>query len=764
VPITSANARSDAALTLWQTRGTSMATSPPKRRFTVDAKAILTLGRNSIKDHTTAAVELIKNAYDADADSVDIQINGKSHAKSSIRLADNGHGMSDSDLQNHWLRIGFSEKVANKTSQVFRRRKTGEKGIGRLSADRLGSILELKTKSKGQRAIGLRVDWERFETVGLDIGDVVLPELSNPKPKVPERRTGGIPGLGTELLIENLRQEWTKEDVEKLHSELALLLPPYPQLSKNFLLNFSSDLAPDLDGPIQYGKNTIGEIEFVGKLTKAGVLNYRLTFRDPSNRTRRKTEADAITWAALAPDQGTEALRKRSLLGPLEIRLSYFVRRVDLLEGTGLGLTQLKDFLNRNAGVKIYRDMVRVKPYGDPEGPEADWLGLSDRKSRDPAAPNRSNFRVAANQLVGAVFVGRDENVSLVDSSSREGLIENDAFRQLKAVLMRCITRIEAKYHQISLASQRTEKSKAGEAKAAVKKLSGELSTLKVDLAELRSRVSDDLSDEADPVLQQIELVLEHVESAAKQIDEIADQNTVYRGLATVGIASAVFGHETALAISQVKAKLAIASKLLSKDPVNIERVTERITEADDYVDRIAGWGKFALSRVNKDKRQRRTVSVTALVTAILDELGPPMQKSGVTLKRVIKDGINAKTFPMDVEAILINFLTNAYHEVKRVNENRVIQVKLASKKIASKEGFELVVADSGLGIKPKDLTEIWIPLFSTKIDERGRLSGTGLGLAIVKSAVEELGGNVSATAKSQLGGAAFTAWFPTGR
>ena len=41
------------------------------KRFTVDAKAVLTLGRNSIKDANTAIVELVKNAYDADAEVVD---------------------------------------------------------------------------------------------------------------------------------------------------------------------------------------------------------------------------------------------------------------------------------------------------------------------------------------------------------------------------------------------------------------------------------------------------------------------------------------------------------------------------------------------------------------------------------------------------------------------------------------------------------------------------------------------------------------------
>jgi HSP90 family molecular chaperone len=134
--------------------------------FKVDANAVLTLGRNSIKDHTTAVVELIKNAYDADADAVELVIAGKPGNTSSIRIADNGHGMSSKDIEDYWLRIGYSEKVHNKTSPQYGRRKTGEKGIGRLSADRLGAVLELKTKRRAHAATGLVVDWSLFEKSG----------------------------------------------------------------------------------------------------------------------------------------------------------------------------------------------------------------------------------------------------------------------------------------------------------------------------------------------------------------------------------------------------------------------------------------------------------------------------------------------------------------------------------------------------------------------------------------------------------------------
>jgi signal transduction histidine kinase len=730
--------------------------------FKVDANALLTLGRNSIKDHTTAVVELIKNSYDADADTVLLEISARSERQGGIRIADNGHGMSEKDVEENWLRIGFSEKRAEKTTTTYLRRKTGEKGIGRLSADRLGSLLELKSKKVGCSATGLLVDWSKFEQPGQEVGQVKILSLESPTPIIPEKINGSPSKSGTELLISGLRQRWTGEDIKKLHEELSLLLPPYPELAKNFILRFKNDINTDLNGPVKYNSRVEGEIELKGVLHEDGSLHYQLHHYAPDDRKRRQTVTRTIPWAEIAPDPDRDGYVEDCKLGKLEVRLSFFVRKSDLLSGTGLSLSDLRDFLDRNAGVRIYRDMMRVKPYGDPTSPEADWLGLGDRKIRDPAGARRSSFKIAPNQLVGAVFAGRDSTPNLEDSSSREGLIENDAFRQLRVVLMRCVNIIEGKYHEINRDKPR-QGTNASKAKAAVKTLSGSISNLSVELAGLQDRFSGEIGDEVEALQEQIQLFLEQAKSAKKDIEEIADQNTVFRGLATVGIASAIFGHETLIAIGQVTGKVIVAKKVLGNDPPEVGRAIERLDQAQRYMANVESWGKFALGRVNKDKRQRRRVSVSKLVNAILDELGGIIAESDIDLRRDVAEEIEARTFPMDVEAALINYLTNAYHEVKRHNTNRVIGVRLLRKKNGIRDGFEISVADSGGGIPPEYVDGIWEPLFSTKTDTRGKAAGTGLGLSIVKSAVEESGGMVGLSSDRELSGALFSAWFPKG-
>src|SRR5579872_4284428 len=133
---------------------------PNFQRFTIDAKTLIHLGRDSVKDHNTALIELVKNSYDADALSVNIEILQKTTSPY-INISDNGFGMTREELINNWLRIGFSNKKNSKVSALGRR-KTGEKGIGRISTDRLGSELELKTKTEKDGIIGLKLNWDEF--------------------------------------------------------------------------------------------------------------------------------------------------------------------------------------------------------------------------------------------------------------------------------------------------------------------------------------------------------------------------------------------------------------------------------------------------------------------------------------------------------------------------------------------------------------------------------------------------------------------------
>jgi hypothetical protein len=166
--------------------------------------------------------------------------------------------------------------------------------------------------------------------------------------------------------------------------------------------------------------------------------------------SKREGLKETIDWRQLIQKSGMDNGKQSESprFGPVKLILLFYAREAGSLEGTEFRLADLREFLDKNAGIKIYRDNIRVKPYGDPKEPEGDWLGLAERKTREPAGISRPTWRVAANQIVGAVFVGRDNNPHLVDSSSREGLIQGEAFTELRSFVLGCLRLLETYRHQ----------------------------------------------------------------------------------------------------------------------------------------------------------------------------------------------------------------------------------------------------------------------------------------------------------------------------
>jgi opacity protein-like surface antigen len=103
--------------------------------FTVDTHLFRELGELLVGRDSTALVELIKNAYDADA--TDVVVYGEALSslnRGFIRIKDNGTGMSLREFERGFLRIASRTKEQNdRRSPVFSRRYTGAKGIGRLN-------------------------------------------------------------------------------------------------------------------------------------------------------------------------------------------------------------------------------------------------------------------------------------------------------------------------------------------------------------------------------------------------------------------------------------------------------------------------------------------------------------------------------------------------------------------------------------------------------------------------------------------------------
>ena len=157
-----------------------------KVKFDINPHVIRQLGAELVSDQVTALMELIKNSYDADASYVKIEINTKEQCplenlynpnhKGYILVEDNGFGMDEDTLLKSWLIISYSNKRATngiKPKTPLGRTPLGDKGLGRLSTQRLANCCEIYTKKIDTAPFHVGFKWSDFDEVER-LGDVTV--------------------------------------------------------------------------------------------------------------------------------------------------------------------------------------------------------------------------------------------------------------------------------------------------------------------------------------------------------------------------------------------------------------------------------------------------------------------------------------------------------------------------------------------------------------------------------------------------------------
>lgn len=724
------------------------------QRFFIDAKTLIHLGRESIKDHTTALIELVKNSYDADANNVDVEIKC-SNKSDIIRIADNGFGMTRDQLLNSWLRIGFSDKRTSKMSSLGRR-KTGEKGIGRISADRLGAKLELISKTETDGIVGLKVNWDDFDIEGKDVSEIDVELTSPPEINIP-LLNNEISNTGTEIRITKLRQPWTTANIENLFNELSTLQPPFDQVS-DFSINLINDIAPDFSRPVSSKYFEASEIDMTVVFDGTDEVFYSI-----KDRYSKDEIVETINLAQFYS-------KKQLNCGPLKVRLLFFLRESSSIVGTDFKLSDLREFLDNNYGVKIYRDNIAVKPYGFPKAQLGfDWLKIGEEKARNPAGIGRGDeYTVSPNQLVGAIFISRDNNELLKDSAAREGLVENEGFEDMKEFVLASKRLLESHRANIfpKIEKARREKQKIPAHREA-EMIKEQLGSVKDELISIKTEIETG-NQNVKPVsflkpisrsIGQVESISDNVETT---ITELLKWQRVLNGLGTIGIASAVFGHETEGAITQFQGSTSTAIKLIKISPPKTDKAIDELNKALKSSRKVAAWGAYALTRIQKEKRRAKNVQIFKTIEAVIKELKPAFEASSINLS-LKGENLYSKTFQMDIETILVNLLTNAYTAALLKGGERKVAVKVEREDLNGISGYSFSVADTGPGIAKEFEQRIFDPLFSTKKvgSNESKSIGTGLGLTIVNSIVGELEGKISFSKDAELKGANFKIWLP---
>jgi len=144
----------------------------------IDAGHLRNVGEESVSNHVQAILELVKNAYDADAEHCVITFHGTRYFDHPLKIEkitveDDGIGMTYEDFKSKWLRLGTPYKKRNTESTLLRRRVSGEKGMGHYSAQTLGEKVIVQSnpfmyrgrpESKhGDKTLILSMNWLEYE-------------------------------------------------------------------------------------------------------------------------------------------------------------------------------------------------------------------------------------------------------------------------------------------------------------------------------------------------------------------------------------------------------------------------------------------------------------------------------------------------------------------------------------------------------------------------------------------------------------------------
>lgn len=393
------------------------------------------VGKDLITSDNVAIFELVKNSYDAYANHVVITF-----TENKITIADNGKGMSLSDLKNKWLFLGFSAKKDGTEDEVndkqksyrdkIRRFYAGAKGIGRFSCDRLGRLLTITTKTRDSLlAEQILVDWANFEVdqkIEFDNVDVEHRTL-NVDNVFPDQESHG-----TIIEIEDLHDEetpWTRKHILELKRSLQKLINPYSE-TNDFVIEIVCEREQKMDlqklhdgvgfdrdivnGPL---KNSITEIL---KL-KTTQIDVRIS--------------DGFVYTTLT-DRGVDIYRIKEhnihfpMIKNATVSLSFLNRAAKY------NFTRLMGVDSINFGsVFLFRNGFRILPFG--ETGDDSW-GIDFR-----AQQGRARY-LGSRDLMGRVDVTVEDVSELKEVSSRDsGLVDTPMARQVKDLYKQCHKRLE---------------------------------------------------------------------------------------------------------------------------------------------------------------------------------------------------------------------------------------------------------------------------------------------------------------------------------
>ena len=681
------------------------------------------LGVQNFTNKESAILELVKNAYDAQANNVSITFSDRS-----IVIIDDGIGMSKSTICENWMHVGKSDKgySLSGTEDNDGRVLAGSKGVGRFALARLGASVNVYSAKKGEIPVKWTTNWS----------ESILDDLTNEE---------NLP-LGTRIEISALRDRWTEKSIKNLINYLSITCND-DRMQIKIYPNFGKGVSYIFKKP-QIGKNFVTQI---GLFYDASELKLYYTIKSDEFSNLAKNYCRSLDLQYFSNDVSIleelagnteidssdgELYSMLKELGNFSAEL-YFSLKTPTKQDVERFCYNYSALPDRyDEGVVLYRNAFSIASFDG----EKDWLGLNQRSRKSPAAATHPTgaWRVRANQLSGKVEIDKKENYQLRDLANRQGLEENEYFKLFVKIITIGIAAFE-RYRQAIIRS--IDKKNAPKPSP---------TTPMIDqILRGRNKEIHLTSNETKALAQEISVV--KAESKSFQ-DEKESTEKKYRYdvrilnvLATTGLKASSIAHELKNDRNSVSVNYQYIVDALKEygfwedlcsqeyTEYSYKNVPQLLSRNKAINQKIVAFMDTMLDEIEKKNFSPRSLSINSIMENI--KANWMRDYASLLINLNVDESVYFETSEDIFTAIFDNLILNSWQQNKASSQ---IVISISIHKIGSL--LKIVYEDSGVGLPPKYIND---PMRILEVHESSRENGHGLGMWIVHNTIRMTGGDV---------------------
>ena len=358
---------------------------------------------------------------------------------------------------------------------------------------------------------------------------------------------------------------------------------------------------------------------------------------------------------------------------------------------------------------------------------------MGSRRAKSPAAISHSTgrWRVGAEQICGIINISR-MNINLPDQSNRQGIVETKQFNGLKLVILAIINEFEKDRQYVGrILNSYYEKTHP-------KELIEQEIEAKVKREQAVNSKNVHLEDNSTMIsASKVKIAMEQDK---KKIESLETENCMLRNLATTGIVTNQYIHETKGNVNSIGLNITTAKDALIFKQ-DIDRAIMNLEKAQKCLENLNSWFDVTIDSIKRDKRNMKFTDINVLMNNQIEKWKVVLDNQNIDIKLDAEEIELFKCFPYEIESIISNLIANSVSAFRGIKDKKI---QIIIKKINN--GFEIIYKDTGKGLSEKYKNEpnkILEAFETDKMNGLNEIVGTGMGMWIIDTIVKRYQGEI---------------------